>query len=430
MQPRMVAKTTVEPRGRTSASANHNANVQQRSRVSATPATPPRKEHIHTTPHHSPSETGAAQTTPTRSPLPRRSMSGGSRPARDAMTHQPSFAAARCSTESIETRRGTGLQRHSFSVASSSRDSIDINRSLPLRPSFSTTRTGRDPVDDYSAARGASGPQVRASRESIERLSRPKHTPVAPDYPYKGARRNAGSASAEPACSSRGTMPARSPSISNSRGGSTSASARRPTSASRKGGQVSRRPRLSLPGSHSSDTAELPVTRSFEIHTRSSETEPLFPGENCVNPDQEDSFMSTTDVGLPLGSIHERASSASSLSSIDNADPTKGSPGERCETPCSHTQVRKLGQSTRTLHKLIFPGATSSLVARVLTGDEGSGPQSSCICTQLNVVGIVFACLFCDSCFGTEGVQSIASAFHACGNLTLVRWYVCFLLVS
>jgi hypothetical protein len=84
------------------------------------------------------------------------------------------------------------------------------------------------------------------------------------------------------------------------------------------------------------------MTRSFEAHMRSSDTQPLFNGENGAHTDQEESFMSTADVGQPLGSIQEHASSASSLSSVDNSDPSRSSPGERCATPCSHTQVCSL----------------------------------------------------------------------------------------
>jgi hypothetical protein len=187
-------------------------------------------------------------------------------------------------------------------------------RSLTPTQLPSQTRMARSHNVTNAGTGQRSGPSgtARASKETIDRLSRPKQVPVAaPDYPYKAVRKPATSTSR-----GRCAVASHSPSgIPNGRG--TSASSTRSTEPSTMPGQRGDHratTRLSLPPTHKSTGHGLGTLSSVPLGESSSFAYDTF--ESGEDQGGEGSFMSTADLTAPLGSIQETVSPQSSLSSV------------------------------------------------------------------------------------------------------------------
>jgi hypothetical protein len=185
--------------------------------------------------------------------------------------------------------------------------------------------TSGDPTMGTTGRASVCGARPRASqsRESIDRLSRPKNVPAAPDYPYKGARRN---------------------SQSGARSSTTSP------------GPSSTVPNVRVTGGRSKDPFEKSSTPKMTPKAPRAQRSFDSPGKESSfandghdkplphpSPNAQGSFSSVAEITGPLGSIQEadHTSQRSSLSSVHDAqtpEPLDGSPSGSAET-ARHTQV-------------------------------------------------------------------------------------------
>ena len=208
-------------------------------------------------------------------------------------------------------------------------------RTAPHRASASAAAASPAPAATPTGVpaprRSASG-GVRTSRESIDRLSRPKSVhSAAPDYPYKGAtlRRTTSAHSsgppsptpAAPRSAARGPQPSKSP---------TSAL---PASRRRAATATGRPSRLSLPGGpRAAADTDLRAAASLDVDRGE-------PSELTQELTTEQSFMS--DITAPLDSIREQHSRASSLYDDLSLDGASALPSPRpSPTRSAHTTAR------------------------------------------------------------------------------------------
>jgi hypothetical protein len=242
---------------------------------------------------------------------------GQNRNARPRTLTDVTGPSSRNSTATRPTANGYGARR-SFSGGPGGAPSA-AGAAGASRPSLSS-----GPGRRTSIAGRASSDVPRPTRESIDRLSRPKN---APDYPYKGARRpsNVGAAAAGARRAASSSSPSAS-GIPKTRGAGVWA----------KGdAERSTTPRLNM--------GKPKPVRSFDSPGKESSFAEGDTGE--LSP--QHSFVSVAELTGPLGSIQETQSPGSSLSSVGNGQQTPieapGSPETHGSAETGrHTQVRLL----------------------------------------------------------------------------------------